>query len=285
MHLSPRYATRLADSPLVSVLIPTKNSAEHLEQCIASVRAQRYSNIEVIVIDNNSKDATAEIARLKADLLLSADGERSKQLNAGAKHALGKYLYRIDGDFVLDENVIVEAVRLCEAQEYDAVAVHNESDPRVSFWAKVRNFERSMYKYDPTIVGARFFSKRAFDAVGGFDEALIAGEDYDIHNRLLAAGYRIGRIAPAETHLGEPVSLRQFAAKSYFYGQSIGTFMRKSGPRGWRQVSPIRAAFFRHWRDFGAHPGLALGFAVMQLVKYVCGSAGFLVAQVRAARR
>ncbi|MBV8363508.1 MAG: glycosyltransferase [Candidatus Eremiobacteraeota bacterium] len=275
----------MPESPLVSILIPTKNSAEHLEQCIASVRAQGYPKIEVIVIDNNSTDATAEIARSKADLVLTAGGERSKQLNTGAQHARGKYLYRIDGDFVLDPNVVAEAVRLCEAHGYDAVAVHNESDPRVSFWARVRNFERSMYKYDPTIVGARFFSKRAFDEVGGFDEDLIAGEDYDIHNRLLARGLKIGRIAPSETHLGEPASLRQFAAKSFFYGQTIGKFMRKSGVRGLRQVSPVRTAFFRHWRKFVAHPALGCGFFVMQIVKYVCGGAGFVVAQTRPGRR
>ncbi len=273
------------EGPLVSVLIPTKNSAAHLEACIASVRAQRYSNVETIVIDNDSTDATAEIAGAKADLVLHAGNERSQQLNAGARRARGKYLYRIDADFVLDPEVIGEAVRLCETGAYDAVAVHNDSDPRVSFWAQVRNFERSMYKYDATIVGARFFSKDAFEAVGGFDEDLIAGEDYDIHNRLLAAGYRIGRIAPAETHLGEPASLLEFAAKSYFYGQSIGTFVRKSGARGWRQVSPVRTAFFRHWKAFAEHPVLALGLLVMQFVKYTCGGAGFLVARARAARR
>ena len=271
--------------PLVSILIPTKNSAEHLEECIASVRAQRYSNLEVIVIDNASTDATAAIARSKADLVLEAGDERSKQLNAGAHRARGDYFYRIDGDFVLDPNVVAEAVRLCEKSGYDAIAVHNDSDPRVSFWAKVRNFERSMYKYDPTIVGARFFSKHAFEGVGGFDEDLIAGEDYDIHNRLLAAGYRIGTIAPAETHLGEPASLSQFAAKCYFYGQSIGAFVRKSGARGLRQVSPVRTAFFRHWKDFAEHPILGLGLLFMQLVKYACGGAGFLVAQARAPRR
>jgi len=271
--------------PLVSVLIPTKNSAEYLEQCIVSVREQRYPNIEVIVIDNSSTDATPQIARSRADTFLSAGDERSKQLNAGAQHARGKYLYRIDGDFVLDPNVVGEAVRLCETQGYGAVAIHNDSDPHASFWARVRNFERSMYKYDPTIVGARFFSKRAFDAVGGFDEDLVAGEDYDIHNRMLAAGYRIGRIAPSETHLGEPASLGEFAAKSYFYGQSIAAFVRKSGRRGLRQVSPVRSAFFRHWKEFVSHPVLALGFVVMQFVKYACGGAGFIVAQARAPRR
>ena len=267
--------------PKVSVRIPTRNSAQHLESCIESVRAQRYANVEVIVIDNASSDATPAIARAKADLFLSQGRERSEQLNAGASLATGKYLYRIDGDFILDPDIIGEAVSLCETEGFDAIAVHNDSDPRVSFWAEVRNFERQMYKYDPTIVGARFFLKRAFDAVGGFDEELIAGEDYDIHNRLLNAGYKIGAALAGEVHLGEPVSLLEFARKSYFYGQSMGAFVRKNGRRGLHQVSPVRGAFFRHWKDFVQHPLLALGFGVMQSVKYSFGAAGLLVACVK----
>lgn len=266
--------------PKVSVLIPTRDSALHLDQCIESVRSQRYRNLEVIVIDNGSTDRTLEIARLKADVVLTQGTERCSQLNAGARQAAGKYLYRIDGDFVVEPDVIPQAVQLCERHGYDAIAVHNDSDPKVSFWARVRNFERQMYKYDRTIVGARFFSKQAFESIGGFDEGLIAGEDYDIHNRLLSAGYLIGAIAAGEIHLGEPASLGEFASKSYFYGRSIGTFVRKNGLRGLAQVSPIRTAFFRHWRNFVRHPVLAAGFILMQSVKYVCGSAGFLVSRV-----
>lgn len=271
--------------PMVSVLIPTRDSELHLEECLQSLRSQLYPNVELIVVDNGSRDRTQQIARAMADVLVTQGAERSGQLNAGARRAGGKYLYRVDGDFVLDPNVIREAVQLCEEHGYDAVAVHNDSDPRVSFWAKVRNFERLMYKYDRTIVGARFFSKQAFESVGGFDEGLIAGEDYDIHNRLLAAGYRIGTISAGEIHLGEPASLREFASKSYFYGQSIGAFVRRNGLRGLAQVSPIRSAFFRHWRNFLRHPVLAGGFVLMQFVKYTCGAAGFFVSRMRLNQR
>jgi len=56
-------------------------------------------------------------------------------------------------------------------------------------------------------VAARFFRKDVFEAMGGFDEGLMAGEDYDFHNRLLEAGVRIGRIKAKEIHTGEPKSL------------------------------------------------------------------------------
>jgi len=49
--------------PLVSVVTPVYNNAEHLEECIASVLAQTYTNWEYTILDNCSKDASAQIAR------------------------------------------------------------------------------------------------------------------------------------------------------------------------------------------------------------------------------
>ena len=49
--------------PLVSVIIPTKNSARTIEACLRSVKYQDYKNIEIIVVDNFSTDGTQEIAK------------------------------------------------------------------------------------------------------------------------------------------------------------------------------------------------------------------------------
>jgi len=75
--------------PLVSVLIPTRNSALHLRACIHSLRAQRDANLEVIVIDNGSSDDTLAIAQRLADVVVREGSERTSQLNAGARAARG----------------------------------------------------------------------------------------------------------------------------------------------------------------------------------------------------
>jgi glycosyltransferase, family 2 len=54
-------------SPLVSVIIPTYNSARTLETTLKSVKDQTYPNIEMIVVDNQSKDTTRQIAEKYAD--------------------------------------------------------------------------------------------------------------------------------------------------------------------------------------------------------------------------
>jgi glycosyltransferase involved in cell wall biosynthesis len=73
--------------PLVSIIIPTKNSAEFLEQCLISIKNQSYKNIEIIVVDNFSKDSTREIAKRYGATIYLKGPERSAQRNYAAKKA------------------------------------------------------------------------------------------------------------------------------------------------------------------------------------------------------
>jgi len=87
----------------------------------------------------------------------------------------------------LDASIISECVEKCEEEGYDAIAVHNTSDP--SFWSKVRNLERDCYRDDELNISVRFIRRDIFNEIGMFDENLVAGEDYDLHNRLIEAGF------------------------------------------------------------------------------------------------
>ncbi|MEM2897535.1 MAG: glycosyltransferase [Candidatus Bathyarchaeia archaeon] len=267
--------------PLVSVIIPTFNSERFLERCLQSIRAQTYPNIEIIVVDNYSADRTREIAAKYADSVLLKGFERSSQINFGIKYARGKYVYRVDSDFILEPTVVEEAVEKCEKEGFDAVCIHNTSDPTVSFWAKVRKLERDCYIDDGLNVAARFFRKDVFNAVGGFDEELVAAEDYDLHNKLLKAGFKIGRIKAKEIHIGEPKTLWEIAKKHYYYGKTLHKFLKKNGRRGVKQLSPLRLSFIRNWRKFVKQPVLTLGFIVYQFTRYFSAGLGFLVGKLR----
>jgi glycosyltransferase involved in cell wall biosynthesis len=266
----------MSDKPLVSVVVPTFNSEGVLERCLASVRGQTYPNIEVIVVDNYSKDKTREIAKKFADLVLLRGRERSAQVNFGVRHAGGKYVYRVDSDFVLEPTVVEEAVRKCEVEGFDAVCIHNTSDASVSFWARVRKLERDCYADDELNVAARFFRKEVFEKMGGFNERLVAAEDYDFHNRLLGSGYKIGKIKAREIHVGEPKSLWEIAKKHYYYGKTVKRFLDVNPERGIKQIGFIRPAFIRNWKNFATHPLLAIGFFIYQIVRYSAAGLGFL---------
>lgn len=259
------------NGPLVSIIIPTYNSARTLERCLQSVANQTYPNIEVLVVDNHSVDETPRIAARYARLI-TCGSERSAQINEGARQARGAYFYRIDGDFELAPDVVASCVEAC-SQGLDALAVANRSVGE-GYWARVRRLERDTYLDDELVVAARFWRRDAFFAVGGMDEALVACEDLDLHNRLLEAGYHVGRVSAQEIHLGEADHLWDYARPSFYYGPSILRYLRKNPVRGLRQSFPIRPAFVRHWRSFLAHPALLPGLVALKTVQYAAAIAG-----------
>ena len=227
---------------LVSVIIPTRNSEKTLPICLASVRNQTYRNVEVIVVDNFSSDRTVEIAKDYGAKVYIKGYERSFQKNYGAMKAHGKYLYFIDADFYLHPKLIEEAINKMK-EGYDALIVLNISDPRPSLWAKVRHYERLSYYGSGIYEAARFMRKEIFLKAGGFDTKLYANEDYDLHERLLKMGVKIGRTRYFEIHLGEPKSLREVVVKNYYYGKSLAKYFTKNPKVA--HLSPVRRTFLR----------------------------------------
>jgi glycosyltransferase involved in cell wall biosynthesis len=265
------------EDPHVSIVMPTKNSANTLGNALESINNQTYRNYEIIIVDNHSTDATLVIARTYTNKIYIMGPERTAQVNFGIKNAQGKYIYRIDSDWILEPTVLEQAVKKCEDEGFDAILIHNSDDPTVSFWGKVRKFERDMYQQDDLNVAARFIRKDIFDKVGYFDEKMVAVEDYDLHNRIVAAGYKIGRISAKETHVGAPGTLMEVIKKHYYYGTTLQEFLAKNPKRGMKQLSPLRPAYTRHWKLFFKHPVMAVGFLVYQVARYSSGIIGYMV--------
>jgi glycosyltransferase involved in cell wall biosynthesis len=263
------------DNPLVSVIIPTRNSSLYIRRCLESIRNQTYKNIEIIVVDNYSADSTTNIAAHYTDKIFTSGPERSAQVNYGVQRASGKYVYRVDSDFILDDNLIKQAVTLSELNNYSAILIHNTSDPTVSYWSRVRRFERDMYISDETNVAVRFIRRDVFISSGGLDPRLLIGEDYDLHNRIIRA-HKIGRITAKETHLGEYKTLKEIAQLHYIYGKTVYSFVKKNKSRGMKQMNPFREAFIKNYKEFFKQPYLASGFIIYQMVKFSSGGLGLL---------
>jgi len=237
--------------PLVSIIIPTRNSEKTLPLCLRSIEKQTYKNIEVIVVDNYSKDKTVEIAKSYGARVYFKGPERSAQKNFGALKAQGDYVYFIDADFVLHARVVEEAVSLAK-EGYDAVVILNISDPRPSLVAKIRFYERLSYYGSEIYEAARFIKKDLFLKVGGFDIRLYANEDYELHQRLLRAGAKIAKTKNSfEIHIGEPSSIKEFIIKNLYYASNISTYFRKNP--NIRHMTPLRPTFFR--KSFIGHLG------------------------------
>jgi len=266
----------MSQKPLVSIVVPTKNSAKYLADCLRSLRAQVYPNIEIIIVDNNSSDMTKTIAKEYTSKIFNFGPERSAQVNYGVSRARGEYVYKVDSDFVLDKEVVEQCVKKAK-EGYDAVVVHNSPDVRISWIAKIRKFEVDMYKYDLTYSSARFVKKDIYEKIGGFNEKITAGEDYDFQNKLNREGYKTSFVHAEALHLGEPTSLWKHLKKYYWYGKDFVGYRRENQIESKKQLGFFRTVYFRHWKNFVYHPFLGAGFIFYTSAKFVFGGTGYLV--------
>jgi glycosyltransferase involved in cell wall biosynthesis len=265
---------------LTSVIVPTRNSAETLAACLESIRSQAGAEVESIVVDNGSTDRTGEIAGGLADQLLSAGPERSAQRNAGARAASGRFVLFVDSDMVLERTVVSECVRAAEGGAQSVVI------PEVSFgegyWTRCKTLERACYLGDDTIEAARFFTREAFEAVGGYDETIVAGpEDWDIHERVRAKGARVGRTDAFIRHDEGHLRLRETLATKFYYGKSAAVYMRRHRGAARSQARLLRPAFRRNWRMLARQPLTAAGMFTMKALELAAGAVGLMSARVR----
>ncbi len=172
--------------PLVSVVITTKNESRNIRNCLDSIRAQTYSPIEIIVVDNQSTDDTKSIAREYTDKVYDKGPERSAQRNYGLlEKSSGDWVMYLDADMICAPELIAECVR---AIQPPIIALHiPEIILGSRFLSKARRFERTFYD-GTSIDGARFFSKKALQTIGGFDGTLCGPEDWDLDKRLKQLG-------------------------------------------------------------------------------------------------
>jgi len=268
------------NNPLVSVIITTKNSEETLDRCLKSIKNQTYKKIEIILVDNNSTDKTKQIARKYTKLVFNKGPERSAQRNLAIKKSKGDFVYIIDSDFVLESKVIEECVNKMK-KGFDAIVVHNTPDESISWIAKTRKFETNMYKYNLDHSAARFFKKSVFLAIGGYNEKVIAGEDYDIQNKLNRKGYKTGFVDAEAIHLGEPKSFRKHMKKYYDYGKDFVNYRKDHKEESKTQLSFIRPVYKKNWKNFLFHPIKSIIFIFYHLCKFSFGGIGYLVGKVR----
>lgn len=265
----------LMSCELVSVIVPTKNSVDTIETCLKSISNQTYCDIEIIVIDNYSNDGTADISRKYGAKVFLKDSERSEARNYGAKNAKGNYLVFIDSDMELTPKVIEDSLHEISKDSLGAVII-----PEISvgegFWTQCKVLERSCYIGDDTIEAARFFGKSVFLEIGGYDEKLICGEDWDLSQKVKNAKYKISRINSLIKHHEGRLSLIKTMKKKYYYAKTLSYYIKKNPEMAKKQMVLIRPAYFRHWKRLIRDPIHTAGFIFMKSCEFAAGGAGCL---------
>jgi glycosyltransferase involved in cell wall biosynthesis len=258
------------------VVVPTRNSETTLERCLDSIRAQIDAPVKVVVVDNQSTDATPAIARAKADVCISAGPERSAQRNIGASEADGGWLLFVDADMLLEPAVCAEVAAAFAGGTADALVVPEYSIGR-GYWAGCKALEKRLYLGDPHIEAARAFRSEIFAAVGGYDELLSAGEDWDLHERVLAKGGVVGRIEARIFHDEGSLTLSTMVRKKFYYGRTLGRYARNH-PRS-AASKLLRTALIRRPELLARDPVHAVGLILMKILEACAVLAGVAAAR------
>lgn len=123
------------NTPLVSIIIPVYNTPdEYLWPSLESIRRQTYDNLEIIIVDDGSRDILSKkldkyIEKIdntanssqKWTIIHQKNSGLSSARNSGYKKASGKYIQFLDSDDLFDKMLITEAVRLAESTNADIV--------------------------------------------------------------------------------------------------------------------------------------------------------------------
>lgn len=191
-------------SPQVSVIIPTYNRAQYIEESVRSVLAQTYRDLEVVVVDDGSVDETGIIVNSIADPRLRYIRQenlgRSKARNHALSLARGKYITFLDSDDLYLPGKIELQVEYLKKHP-DAGMVYT------SAYCINDGGEMLAHRYEATVSGRiyeqiAFFTpvtitlptvmtyRKVMDDVGGFDENMHRFEDTDMWRRI-SKSYRI----------------------------------------------------------------------------------------------
>jgi glycosyltransferase involved in cell wall biosynthesis len=239
------HGTPPADSG-ISVVVPTLNDRDGLDQLIQALAQQTRAPDEVVVVDGGSTDGTKELLdawRAETDVPVKIITGQSLSIgsarNAGVEAAAHDWIACTDAgcrpvpgwlsaiDAARHDADFVAGVVLIEGRtpfERALALTHYPSpaelhDPGLFVRISHRLFGRG---YDPDRVGGAYmaFSKAVWSAVGGFPDELAASEDHAFSSEVVARGFRFARAREAAVRWSPPGSWRGNAGMFVRYSRS-----------------------------------------------------------------
>jgi glycosyltransferase involved in cell wall biosynthesis len=278
--------------PVVSIIVPARNEQASLAACLESLVTQTGISFEIVVVDDDSTDGTAEIARSFSVVRVIAAGPlpenwtgKNNAMSAGSRVAKGKWLLFTDADTVHQPGSLARAV--AEAEQHGAALLSYSPEQEVhGFWEKAVMpviFAELAITYppqavsDPTspIAAANgqylMISRAAYDAVGGHANPKIASdllEDVAMARLLKSSGRKI-----FFRYGGDAVRTRMYRSFAQLReGWTKNLALLFPSPEG---LSLLRSAEFMLiignlvtaiWATRSGRPNLALQTALLTLV-------------------
>ena len=218
---------------MLSFIIPAYNEEENISNTIEMIQKHTPSqfNYEIILVDHGSTDKTTELANKKGARVFTVhDGTIADLRNHGTKNASGNIYIFIDADVHLthewEKNIgatialLSNGERLLTGSWY---CIPDKPNWIEHFWFK------PLQKVENTHInsGHMIISRDLFNEIGGFDNMLETGEDYDISMRAKEHGIQVvDNHSLKVIHEGYPKGLKEFMLREYWHGKGDATSLK-----------------------------------------------------------
>lgn len=269
---------------LVSIVIPTKNSANSLGKCLQAIKEGTFSNVEVIIVDSGSTDETLEIATQFGAKVFTCPGKRTLgQRAVGVREASGQYILLLDSDQFLEKSSVERALQ--SIGDYDMLVFEELSLEPGTIMEKLAAANKKLVhrvgKTNPYTgeVIPRFFKsetlKKVYQAIPERLHGVWTHEDaifYFEACRIILQP-KVGFVAGAIYHQ-ELKSFTQFIRKSYRYGK-LAKAMVKEGY--YQDLVSKRDRLWKKLRWAVRYPKYGIAAFVFTLMLKIPYRIGFLI--------
>jgi glycosyltransferase involved in cell wall biosynthesis len=218
--------------PKVSVIIPTYNRADFIEDAVESVLCQTYKDFEIIIVDDGSTDSTKDVLQKfynKIRYIYKNNGGVASARNTGIKHAQGEYIAFLDSDDLWLPERLKFGVRALDADKNiglffsDCNRVFNGERASRTYFNDYKPYAGFVFRqlfmqcFIPTLTV--ILRKGCFKKAGMFNEELRSCEDYDMWLRISAC-FKID-------HTKMPLAILRSHSKSKSRESFPGPILRK----------------------------------------------------------
>ncbi len=221
-----------------AVILPAYDEAAHIGAAIDSVLACERDgfDLEIVVVDNLSTDGTPDIAAARgARVILNTSGKRrtiAALRNEGARATSAPILAFLDADMLVPADWLRQAAERFALDATSALGFAERVPEGATWVGRVwgNRSEAPVTDLATDFLPGRnlLVTRAAFEAVGGFDEALVTCEDKDLTLRLVESGRHVFR-SPATrvTHLGYERGIGEFVRKEFWRQSTTWAFARR----------------------------------------------------------
>lgn len=196
----------------MAIIIPTLNEEHFVGYLLDSIRSQSVEPQEIVVVDAYSQDKTSEQVKMRQKLLPQLKffqipkSTVSRQRNFGVEQIIAKHLLFLDADTELrGHNILKRYFEQIKKRGPDLAIV--TTGPTTDYWKDKVFFTamdllfKTLKPIWPMATGVNMYVKRkAFERVGGFDESIAVGEDFELVYRLVKAGGKFSIISDPKIH-------------------------------------------------------------------------------------